>query len=302
MIPIENVYYLFCYAWNRFEEAKAIPLGSSPSPDLPNLLARVLLTGTRQLLRRRLDCDYQDRVEAIATVRGRIELGETIQLQARSIRRLFCEFDDLSHDLLHNQVIKASLRRLARAQSIDPGLARDLIRTSQRMPGVSDIHLNRPTFSCIRLHRNNAYYVLILKVAKLAFDCLLPDENGDKLAFHDVLRDETKMARVFETFVRNFYGVEQQAISMVPLTIAWDAKAIRRTGAGRLPSMIADIYLKNDHRRLMVTQNIMPARSNVAGKAARVSNRGIFIKFLPISKTRLQMFRSRVVRACFSIR
>ena len=22
LIPIENIYYLFCYAWNRFEEAQ----------------------------------------------------------------------------------------------------------------------------------------------------------------------------------------------------------------------------------------------------------------------------------------
>jgi hypothetical protein len=27
-IPIENIYYLFCYAWNRFEEAQRIPVAS----------------------------------------------------------------------------------------------------------------------------------------------------------------------------------------------------------------------------------------------------------------------------------
>ena len=46
-IPIENIYYLFCYAWDRFEEAQSIPIGGSTSPDLPNLLARVLLYGKR---------------------------------------------------------------------------------------------------------------------------------------------------------------------------------------------------------------------------------------------------------------
>jgi 5-methylcytosine-specific restriction enzyme subunit McrC len=252
VIPIENIYYLFCYAWNRFQEAQAIPLGASPSPDLPNLLGRVLLNGTRSLLRRGLDRNYQDRIEDLATVRGRIELGDTMQLQARSIRRLVCEFDELSHDLLHNQIIKASLRRLARAKSVDRNLAHELVRTAQRMPDVSDIWLERSAFARVQLHRNNAYYDLLLKVAELAFDCLLPEAGGSGFAFHDVLRDEAKMARVFEDFVRNFYRAEQTGLQVLPLTISWDALAVSRTGTGRLPAMIADIYLKGPQRRLII--------------------------------------------------
>lgn len=252
VIPIENIYYLFCYAWGRFEEAKSIPLGGTASPDLPNLLARVLLHGTRSLLRRGLDRNYQPFVEEIATVRGRIDLSQTVRLHARSVRRLVCEFDELSHDLLHNQVLKASLKRLARAPMIDVELARDLQLTAQRMADVSDIWLERSAFARVQLHRNNAYYDLVLKVAELAFDCLLPDPVSGALAFHDVLRDEGKMARVFEEFVRNFYRVEQSEFSVEPLRIAWDAVPIATTGAGRLPAMIVDVYLKSPRRRLII--------------------------------------------------
>src|SRR5262245_51822692 len=98
-IPIENIYYLFCYAWNRFEEAQSIPLGAVPSPDLPNLLARVLVNGMSRLFRRGLDRGYQYHEEEISTVRGRIDLGSTLRLQARNVRRLHCEFDELSYDV-----------------------------------------------------------------------------------------------------------------------------------------------------------------------------------------------------------
>lgn len=252
MIPIENIYYLFCYAWKRFEEARSIPIGSGKSPDLPNLLGRVLLHGTRILLRRGLDRNYRDCTDEIGTVRGRIELGASLRLQARSIRRLVCEFDELSHDLLHNQIIKASLRRLARARTIEPALALDLTNTAQRMAGVSDIWLERSAFARVQLHRNNAYYDLILKVAELAFDCLLPVDQGSRYAFHEVLRDETKMALVFQDFVRNFYRAEQSDFAVLPLTIHWDGKAVATTGAGRLPNMVTDIYLKSARRRLII--------------------------------------------------
>jgi 5-methylcytosine-specific restriction enzyme subunit McrC len=252
VIPIENIYYLYCYAWNRFEEAQSLPIGGTNSPDLPNLLARVLLQGTRLLLRRGLDRNYQECTDEIPTVRGRIELGTTLQLQARSIRRLVCEFDELSHDLLHNQIIKASLRRLARAESIDGVLAQELVRTAQRMPDVSDIWLERSAFARVQLHRNNAYYDLILKVAELAFDCLLPQPGGTGFAFQNVLRDEMKMARVFEEFVRNFYRAEQSEFAVLPLALEWDAQPLSTTGTGRLPNMIADIYLKGRARRLII--------------------------------------------------
>lgn len=251
-IPIENIYFLFCYAWNRFEEAQSIPIGGTPSPDLPNLLGRVLLHGTRALMRRGLDRGYQNQTEEIATVRGHIELGPSLSLQARNIRKLVCEYDELSHDLLHNQVIKASMKRLARAQTIEAKLAHELATTAQRMPGVSDIWLERSAFARVQLHRNNAYYDLILKVAELAFDCLLPDKAAEGYAFHDVLRDEVKMRKVFEEFVRNFYRTEQTEFSVLPLSIPWDAEPLSITGTGRLPAMITDIYLRSPSRRLII--------------------------------------------------
>ncbi|MFO6428869.1 5-methylcytosine restriction system specificity protein McrC [Erythrobacter sp. W302b] len=251
-IPIENIYYLFCYAWNRFEEAQSIPLGGTQSPDLPNLLGRVLLHGTRALLRRGLDRAFQNCSDEIATVRGHIDIGASLRLKSQKVRRLACEFDELSHDLLHNQIIKASLRRIARAQTIDTKLSHELVMTAQRMPDVSDIWLERSAFARVQLHRNNAYYDIILKVAELAYDCLLPDPSGAGYAFHDILRDEGKMARVFEDFVRNFYRAEQCEFAVNPLAIRWDALELTTTGVGRLPSMIVDIYLRSPNRRLII--------------------------------------------------
>jgi 5-methylcytosine-specific restriction enzyme subunit McrC len=252
MIPIENIYFLYCYAWNRFEEAQSLLVGATHSPDLPNLLGRVLLQGTRMLLRRGLDRDYQDCTEEIATVRGRIELDASLRLQARNVRRLVCEFDDLSHDLLHNRIIKASLRRLARTETIDRTLAQELVHTAQRMHDVSDIWLERSAFARVQLHRNNAYYDLILKIAELAFDCLLPNAKGSGFAFRDVVRNETKMALVFQDFVRNFYRIEQSELQVRPLALKWDAQPISTTGTGRLPDMITDIYLQGQGRRLII--------------------------------------------------
>jgi 5-methylcytosine-specific restriction endonuclease McrBC regulatory subunit McrC len=147
LIPVENVYYLFCYAWNRFEEARTISTGAAESPDLPNLLAKVLLAGTRSLLSRGLDRGYLIQEEELSTIRGHIELGATLQLQARNARRVQCTFDELSHDLLHNRLLKASLRLLSKAQSLQPALARELQILAARIPRVSDVRLSAARFA-----------------------------------------------------------------------------------------------------------------------------------------------------------
>src|SRR5262245_56634559 len=250
-IPVENIYYLYCYAWNRFEEARSIPLGATPSPDLPNLLARVLLWGTRAVLRRGLDRGYQLYEEEIATVRGRIDFGNTLRIRARRARRLHCEFDELSHDVAHNRILKASLKRLACAPTLDSDLAHELRVLARRFSNITDIRLKRSAFSRIQLHRNNGYYDLLLRVAELAFDCLLPDPSGEGFLFQDVLRDEKKMARVFEEFVRNFYRVEQQAFSVEPLIIQWDVVPMFHE-VRRLPIMRADVFLRSPVRKIIV--------------------------------------------------
>jgi 5-methylcytosine-specific restriction enzyme subunit McrC len=251
-IPIENVYYLFCYAWNRFEEAQALPVGGTESPDLPNLLAHVLLNGTSALLKRGLDRNFQLVGGEITTVRGRIDLSISLALQARNLRRLHCEFDEFGHDLLHNQILKASLKRVAKAQTIEPRLARELQNLARRIPDVRDITLDHSAFSRVRLHRNNAYYAFMMKVAELAFESLLPDPHGKGFIFYDVLRDEKKMARIFEEFVRNFYRLEQKTFAVEPLKISWDATRVLPINHGRLPDMRVDIYLRSLERRIII--------------------------------------------------
>jgi len=251
-IPIRNLYYLFCYAWNRFEEAKAISTGAEESPDLPNLLASVLIEGTRSLLKRGLDRGYLPHEDELSTIRGHIELGPTLHLQARNMRRVHCAYDDLSHDLLHNQLLKASLKRLAQANSMDRTLARELHRLWTRMADVADIRLSTAAFARVQLHRNNARYDLLLKICELAFACMIPDKAGSGYGFQNVLRDERKMARVFEEFVRNYYRVSQHAFRVKPYQLEWQAVPMTTNGVGRLPTMRTDVYLECAARRIII--------------------------------------------------
>ena len=54
-IPIQNIYYLLCYAWNNLEEKDLIDIKSIQSTNLADLFAKVLISGITHLLKRGID-------------------------------------------------------------------------------------------------------------------------------------------------------------------------------------------------------------------------------------------------------
>lgn len=252
-IPIANIYYLYCYAWDRFEAGRRAAIGAESSPDLPNLLTKVLLAGTRTIVRRGLDRGYVPHVDDIPTVRGRIDLEGSIRLMTRHSTRLSCQFDELTHDVLHNQILKATLIRLARHESLAPELAHRLNEARHSFfSSVRDIRLAREHFGRVRLHRNNAFYDLLLKICRLVYEVWLPNEQAGDARFVEAIRDEREMAHVFEQFVRNFYRQEQAQFRVTRRNITWDAVTLANTGEGRLPSMQTDISLESPTRRIII--------------------------------------------------
>lgn len=133
-----------------------------------------------------------------------------------------------------------------------PSIRHELGQVAQQFSEVSDIRLSAGVFSKVHLHRNISGYGLLMHVAELAFHSLLPTETGTGFKFHDVLRDERKMAVIFEAFVRNFYRREQRTFTVEPLHLSWDAEQLSNGGQGQLPTMRVDVFLRSQERRIIV--------------------------------------------------
>jgi len=114
-IPIANLYYLLCYAWDVLPEAEVVAVSALPEMRLQDLLARVLGTAVSRLLRRGMDRAYVSEADEIAGVRGRLDLGTSLKQASFARARAWCTFDELSPDVPHNRVVKTTLRRLAQA-------------------------------------------------------------------------------------------------------------------------------------------------------------------------------------------
>ena len=251
-IPIQNLYYLFCYAWNRMKEGGVIDVGGVERPDPVDLFAKVLVDGTRHLLRLGIERSYQPTKEELSALRGRIGLHESIPLIAGHVPRLVCEFDELNHDTVANRILKATMTRLANTTGVDVALAHQLRLLRKRFNEVSDLQLSREHFRQVKIHRNNAFYRFLINICELVLDATLPDGRGGRYRFLDILRDEKRMALVFQAFVRNFYRIEQKKFMVKSLSVKWDIQNGTEASLYLLPKMVTDIHLIGPERRLII--------------------------------------------------
>jgi 5-methylcytosine-specific restriction enzyme subunit McrC len=251
-IPIENIYYLLCYAWNRLDEKDVVDVSSLKSTQLVDLFARVLISGTHHLVRRGFDRGYLGFSEDTRRPRGKIDFARTLKRNLLNENRLGCDFDELDYNVLHNRILKTTIKSVMLVENLDKELKEGLHEINRRLWEIDEISLTSQLFRRVQLHRNNYYYGFILSVCELVFDALFASEERGKLKFRDFARDEKKMAKLFESFVKNFYVLEQNRFKVQSLKIEWQVESGNDPTMSFLPEMKTDVCLTSPQRKIIL--------------------------------------------------
>jgi 5-methylcytosine-specific restriction enzyme subunit McrC len=253
-IPIANLYYLLSYAWNyRLSEAELASVDADSCPDLNNLFARILGKAAHQLVRRGLDESYVPLEEETPRIRGRIDFSASEKNQTRTRGKLVCIYDELSPDVLHNRIIKATLRVLLNDRRVNKETRAELRREFDAFRRVGDLRVTARHFHRVQLHRNNRAYRFILHLCELIHASLLPEKSGDgPRRFRDFTRNERIMAKIFEGFVRNFAVRKFPESDVSAMHIMWRASDLGEGTPAMLPCMITDVTVAWPNRKLIL--------------------------------------------------
>jgi 5-methylcytosine-specific restriction enzyme subunit McrC len=248
-MPIQNIYYLLCYAWNKLEEGNIVDVKGIETNKLYNLFAKVLINGASRLLKMGLDRGYVVQNEAVPGVKGQIDFGISLKKNLFKKARVQCEFDELSYNVLHNQILKSTIYKLALVEQLDQSLKDQLLSLHRMFAEIDDISFNKKLFRRVQLNRNNSFYDFLLKICELVIENLLPSGQKGKSKFRDFVRDERQMGILFEEFVRNFYRKEQNFYKVYREDILWDIAA---GDTSFLPKMQTDISLEGKNKKIIV--------------------------------------------------
>jgi len=249
LIPIRNIYYLLCYAWNRLEERDLIEISTDGSPDLLNLLARILLSGSKTLLKRGLEQQYLSQTETYQGIKGKLDVSQSFKKNLFVKGLAICEYDELSSDILANQILNTTLINLYRTEGLDAKLRHEIKAVLWRMNDVSEISISAGVFRQIELQQRNILYSFLLNISELIYLNLLPNQIEGHFTFRDFVKDEKQMARVFEEFIRNFYKIEVPEAKVYREDLRW-----KMTGENThfLPKMQTDISMKTNGKKLII--------------------------------------------------
>lgn len=204
-IPIQNLYYLLCYAWDVTDQQHKVKVDGTRCHSLENLLSMVLTNACEHLLRRGLIREYKFEEQEVEGIRGKLNVTETLKSGKYRQGRTICMIDDMSQDVLINQIVFSTLKRIVRLKSLDENIRAKVSNVLRRFPMMKKIQISLKTFELVKLHRNNRFYILILNVCKLIWQSTLPQKGADsKYEFIDFTEDEFKMNALFERFLMNF--------------------------------------------------------------------------------------------------
>ncbi len=252
-IPIANIYYLLCYAWDHVEERDVVRLEELEGLDrVHDLLGKVLAKGTFRLLRRGIDRGYREMREDLAGIRGKVAVAETAKRALRARGQVTCDFEELSHDVLHNRILRSTLRSLLRLTDLHSNVRAEVRSAYTKLDGVSVVPLNRRLFQQVYIDRNRRYYRFLLSVCRLIHEQLLVDERSGEATFTEL--SEERMERLYEDFIIEFYRREQDhyRVNHRGRTIVWVDDGTPDHQRSKLPRMEADVILEAPGRRIIM--------------------------------------------------
>ncbi|RPI19826.1 MAG: 5-methylcytosine-specific restriction endonuclease system specificity protein McrC [Ignavibacteriae bacterium] len=251
-IPIQNIYYLLCYAWDKLDEKEIVNVDKIDSKDIMDLFARVLINGCLHLFKRGVDRNYIQFTQELKGIKSKPIFGEYIKRNLKLKASMVCEYDEFHHNILHNQIIKSTLRTLILFKGLDKKLKVLLVRIYRRFHETDDIKINSKNFKSVRLNRNNYFYDFLIKICQIIHENVLINEDKGIYKFMDFIRDENKMDVLFENFVRNFYKKEQNVYKVGVEIINWDIEVQPEGTTGLLPVMKTDISLESPIRKIII--------------------------------------------------
>lgn len=205
-IPIKNLFYMLCYAWNVLAVADDMKVGTDDFDDAYNLLSRVFSYGIGKLIRQGFHRSYIENTEELSTLRGKIQVQESMSKLTAQRKKLICSYDEYSTNDLFNQILKCTMDSLIKNPNVNTATKRNLKKQIVFFEGISSVPPTKTNRQKLIFNRNNVTYKLLINIAVMLYDNTTVSEEDGNNTFKDFYRQE-QMHKVFEMFILNFYKI-----------------------------------------------------------------------------------------------
>ena len=212
MIPVHNIYYMLSYAFKALNSQDFRQMATEDFHNVADLCAAILCKGVSLQIKRGLGRSYIAKTEPLPTLRGRIDMQESIKTQSLLRQRLVCTYDDFSVNTPMNQIIKATISLLLHGD-----IARERKKALRRLmvyfDGIDSLDIHTVDWH-IQYNRQNETYRMLMAVCNLIVKGLLQTQEDGAVKMMDFF-DEQRMCRLYEKFILEYYRKEYRNLGVI---------------------------------------------------------------------------------------
>ena len=247
MIPIQNIYYMLSYAFQVLNEQGYKNIATEQFHNTAELMAAILEKGIAIQLKRGLGKEYISQTEALSSLRGKIDIAESIKTQSMLRKQLICTYDEFSVNSIMNQIIKSTVELLLRS-NISKQRKKNLRKLMVYFSEVDFIDSYTVNWN-VQYNRNNQTYRMLISICYLVVKGLLQTQSNGHTKLMDFL-DEQRMCRLYEKVILEYYRKEfKNQITANASQIPWQ---LDNEENSMLSVMQSDIMLQSGEKVLII--------------------------------------------------
>lgn len=272
-IPIENIYYMLSYYFkfdalnNKIKNVN----NTQKFETIADLTSQILIRGVNILSKRGFAKEYILCSEALSTLKGKIDISDSIKTMSFNKKRLICLYDNFSINFYLNRIIKTAICELLKfdipkeikERKEELKRKKELRKILHFFNEVETIEIHKINWN-IQYNRNNQIYRILISVCHLFIKGLLiSDLPKNKKNLFLNTANEKYMSTLYEKFILNYYASKfKDEIKSTASQIDWAIEDNNdndiKNNREMLPKMQTDIMLtcidktKNKNKILII--------------------------------------------------
>ncbi len=237
---------MLSYAFKVLNEKSYKKIEVENFENISELLSEILAIGVSKQIKQGLVKDYIEISETTSSVKGKINITDSINEQSFIKGQLNCTYDEFSLNCYLNRILKSTMNLLVKSD-ISTKRKRKLKNLLMYFGEVDLIDVSKINWK-IRFDRNNQTYKMLINICYLAINGLIHTEQaGDKKLME--FFDDQLMSSLYEKFLLNYFKKEHPEVKTHAPQIDWQIDS----GVDfLLPKMKTDVTLEYENKILIL--------------------------------------------------
>ncbi len=237
---------MLSYAFQTLKNLDVKDVDVESFDNVQKLCAEILIKGTKVQIKRGLNKVYEPETDTISSVKGKIDISDSIKSQALLRRQTVCTYDEFTINSSLNQIIKTTLSLLNKSD-ITKEQKKEIRKILSLFDSVDCIDIHNINWNQ-QYNRNNKTYQLLIVICYFVIKGLLQTQEDGTERIMDLF-DKQRMSRLYEKFILEYYKKHFPELSPSASYIDWQ---LDDENDSMLPIMKSDIMLEKDNIVLII--------------------------------------------------